>query len=387
MRQVNLRESIDSLRTLMDRSRKEVGLDERHFRSAISCALEMMGAEPLRDLGAGRYALPKLDEKGRTSGYDPRSWASTMDSLRPPKKQEQKLYEWRNFSPIRPVVFEDPEKVTDEVVQFHLEQQVVQRLLSRFLAQGFQLDDLSRACLAQTRDAIPRVILLGRLALYGPGAARLHEEIVPVTARWIDPAIRKGALQPYGREAQGKTLDLLDTALLAGGSPNPVIRTQLLEPAARDVEELLPHLYRRAEEHEADARKKLAARGEDEAKQMLKILEEQQRHIENTKRTQLQETFDFEADRRQREEERRGWDRRLTELPDEMRNETTRIRKGYQIQAQCMGEANPGNEQWTRRPRRETVDLPLALPGKKVPDSDGLQLELTVQPAGNLLTA
>lgn len=242
-RQLDLRKSIDRLRTLMDDSRKEVGLDEGHFRSAISCALEMMGAEPLRDLGGGRYALPKLDDKDR-------SWASTMDSLREPKEREQRLYDWRNSSPIRPVVFEDPGKVTDEVVQFHLEQQVVQRLLSRFLAQGFQLDDLSRACLAQTRDAIPRVILLGRLALYGPGAARLHEEIVPVTARWIDPAIRKGALQPYGREAEGKTLELLDRALLSGGSPNMTIRTQLLESAARDVEELLPHLQRRAEEHE-----------------------------------------------------------------------------------------------------------------------------------------
>ena len=333
-RQLNLRESIDSLRTLMDRSRKAVGLDEGHFRSAISCALEMMGAEPLRDLGDGRYALPRLDENERAHGYDPRSWASTMDSLREPKEREQKLYEWRNSSPIRPVVFEDPGKVTDEVVQFHLEQQVVQRLLSRFLAQGFQLDDLSRACLAQTRDAIPRVILLGRLALYGPGAARLHEEIVPVTARWTDPAIRKSPLQPYGTKAEDTTLDLLDRALLAGGSPNLTIRTQLLHSAARDVEELLPHLHRRAAEHEADARKKLAERGEAEAKQMLKILEDQQRHIENTKRTQVNLTFDFEADRRQREQERRGWDRRLQELPEEMRNEPNRIREVYQIRAQ-----------------------------------------------------
>ena len=325
-RQIDLLESINRCRTLMQRSQEAVGMDEQHFRSAISCALQLLGAEPLRDLGGGRYALPKLDDADR-------SWASTMDSLRQPKEREQKLYEWRNSSPIRPVVFEDPGKVTDEVVQFHLEQQVVQRLLSRFLAQGFQLDDLSRACLAQTRDAIPRVILLGRLALYGPGAARLHEEIVPVTARWIDPAIRKGPLQPYGTRAEDTTLDLLDRALLAGGSPNLTIRTQLLQSAARDVEELLPHLHARAEEHEADARKKLAERGESEAKQMLKILEEQQRHIENTKRTQSQQTFDFEADRRQREEERRGWDRRLAELPTEMRNEPNRIREVYQIQA------------------------------------------------------
>lgn len=66
---------------------------------------------------------------------------------------------------------------------------------------------------------------------------------------------------------------------------------------------------------------------------MLKILEEQQRHIEITKRTQMNLTFDFEADRRQREEERRGWERRLQELPEEMQNEPNRIREVYQIRA------------------------------------------------------
>ena len=54
-------------------------------------------------------------------------------------------------------------------------ERVVQRLLSRFTAQGFVHHDLSRACMAQTTDAVPRVLLIGRLALYGPGAARLHE--------------------------------------------------------------------------------------------------------------------------------------------------------------------------------------------------------------------
>ena len=90
----------------------------------------------------------------------------------------------------------------DQVVHLHLEQRVVQRLLGRFVAQGFVHHDLSRACLAQTSDAIPRVILLGRLCLYGAGAARLHEELIPVTARWTDPKIRKGQLTPYAREAE-----------------------------------------------------------------------------------------------------------------------------------------------------------------------------------------
>ena len=113
------------------------------------------------------------------------------------------------------MVFEDPGVVTDEVAQLHLEHRMVQRLLGRFLAQGFVHYDLSRACLAQTRDAIPRVILLGRLALYGPRAARLHEEIIPVTARWTDPQVRKSALSPYARETEARTIDLLYDSLLS----------------------------------------------------------------------------------------------------------------------------------------------------------------------------
>ena len=66
-------------------------------------------------------------------------------------------------------------------------------------SQGLIHHDLSKACLTTAPDAIPRVVLLGRLAIYGPRAARLHEEIVPVTARWIEPVRRQTALTPYGR--------------------------------------------------------------------------------------------------------------------------------------------------------------------------------------------
>ncbi|MDE2871702.1 MAG: hypothetical protein OXQ94_08465, partial [Gemmatimonadota bacterium] len=70
------------------------------------------------------------------------------------------------------------------MVHLHLEQRVAQRLLARFRAQGFIHNDLSRACLAHVADSVPRVVLLGRLSLYGERAERLHEEIVTVTARW-----------------------------------------------------------------------------------------------------------------------------------------------------------------------------------------------------------
>jgi superfamily II DNA or RNA helicase len=327
-RQNDLRKSIDVLRTMMERSKEEVGLDEAHFRSAISCALELLDAPPLKLSVPGEFILPKLDDRQS-------SWAETMDSLRVPKQHDERLFEWRSSSPIRHVVFEDPGRVTDEVVQLHLEQRVVKRLLGRFLSQGFVHHDLSRACLAQTQDAIPRVLLLGRLALYGPGAARLHEEIITITARWTDPAIRKGSLTPYAREAELKTLTLLEQALLASGSPNQTIEQLLRNSVARDIEELLPHLQQRGEEYAVEAKQKLFKRGQDESRQMRQLLEVQRTHITEKKRETTQRTFQFEGEElRQFNADRRHWDNRLDQLETEIATEPDRIQDIYAIRAQ-----------------------------------------------------
>jgi hypothetical protein len=221
----------------------------------------------------------------------------------------------------------------------HLEQRVVQRLLSRFMAQGFVHHDLSRACMAQTTDAIPRVLLIGRLALYGPGAARLHEELIPVTARWVDPKIRKGELAPYSREAESKTMALLDTALLerhARPVPDVALR-QLQDSVPRDIHELLPHLESRSLEYAKDAIAKLEKRAEAESKAMREILETQQKHLNETvakheKSDQLQ-LFD-EQEQRQLESNRRYWAKRLSQLDDEIKTEPDRIRGIYEVRAQ-----------------------------------------------------
>ena len=162
-RQHGLREQIERLRTLLENSRKSIGLSDTHFRAAISSSLQLMGAEHLEsvedDDGLQAFRFPAIDER---SGADP-TWADTMDTLRTPRKRDQKLWDWRREAPIRNVVFDDPGIVGDDVVHLHLEQRVVQRLLGRFTAQGFVHHDLSRACFAQATDSIPRVVLLGRL--------------------------------------------------------------------------------------------------------------------------------------------------------------------------------------------------------------------------------
>ncbi|PYS35069.1 MAG: helicase, partial [Acidobacteria bacterium] len=343
-RQNALRIQVEQLRNLLDASQKSIGLKEEQFRDTISCALRLSGAEPLKTLGAGqdgdppRFAFPAIDQR---EGADP-TWVETMDSLRAPRKRDEKPWEWRRTSPIRPVVFKDSGRMDDGVVHLHLEQRVVQRLLGRFMAQGFLHHDLSRACCAQSSDAIRRVVLLGRLSLYGPGAARLHEEIVPVTARWVEAEIRKEPLSPYAREAESRTLSLLESALLDGGHPIPdIVVRQLQASAPRDVHELLPFLEARGQEFIRDAEQKLAERGAVEAKAMRDILETQKKHIQATYARhesmddrQLRLNYGDELEElRQLELNKRYWAKRLDSIETELNTEPERIRDLYQVKA------------------------------------------------------
>ena len=227
--------------------------------------------------------------------------------------------------------------MTDEVVQLHLEHRLVQRLLGRFTAQGFVYNDLSRACLAQTTDPIPRVVLLGRLCLYGFGAARLHEELIAVTGRWIDPHKRKGQLAPYGRDAETDTLRLLEEALRRPVQPaNEAILKLLRHTGPRDVAELLPHLEKRGAELAEGATRGLRKRGEDEAKAMRSILEDQRKRIAAAveKHRQMQPGLFDQNELRQLEADQRHWVRRLADIDRETATEPERIRGVYVVKAQ-----------------------------------------------------
>ena len=180
---------------------------------------------------------------------------------------------------------------------------------------------------------------MGRLCLYGPRAARLHEELVPVTSRWTEPTLRKQALSPYGREAELKTLDLLETALLPTGMKdvNLIVQEKLRNSAARDITELLPHLEQRGKELGEGVRALLAKRAEQEATAMKTILEEQKKRVAETadqyRDPQLMLNFDSEEER-QLESNKRHWDKRLRAIDQELATEPDRIRSIYEVKAQ-----------------------------------------------------
>jgi hypothetical protein len=340
-RQEDLKAQIERCRTLLAASRAWTGFEAAPFRAALSCSLEILGAEPLAegtdDADRPVWNFPPLDRLARADA----SWAATLDTLRAPRKQNQTLAEWRREAPIRPVVFEDAGVLTEDTVHLHLEQRVAQRLLARFRSQGFIHHDLSRACLAQATDSIPRVILLGRLSLYGQGAERLHEELVPITARWIEPSQRREPLTAYAREAEARTLELLERSMGERGPsmPGELIQRKLLDAAPRDIENLLPQLEPRAKELAAIAIEKLRQRGAREEKDLREILERQRERVREElakhEGTFPQLSFGFaDEEKRQLESDMRSWRMRLEQFDRDLEREPQRVRSFYEVRAQ-----------------------------------------------------
>jgi len=337
-RQQDLKRQIDGLRTRIQDAKDWIGLDTDHLREALSCSLEIMGAKPLKpegtEDGAARFQFPNLQER---YGADP-SWMTTLDALREPPKDGIRGNIWRRESPIRPVVFEPPKELTNSVVQLHLQHRVVQRLLGRFTSQGFVYQDLSRTCLAQANDALARVVLLGRLSLYGPSAARLHEEMVAVSARWQPPDIRKSPLVPYKQAGEERAMRILEGALSNPSSDvSPQIKAQLESAITRDIEELLPHLISRGEEIQEEAAEALTKRGSIESEEMVRVLEDQRarvlKQLDDTKVIQIEFAFDDDQERKQFAANRKYWESWLLNVDGELEREPRRIREFYEVKS------------------------------------------------------
>jgi SNF2 family DNA or RNA helicase len=333
-REVQLKEQIVDLQNLLKKSSDWLHINKDDLRQAISCGLELLGGKPLqREAGTDEYVLPAV--VGRLD-HD-QSWLTTLDTLRPPRKRDQPLWEWRRDASIRPVVFADPGSLDARTVQLHLEHRFVQRLLGRFKSQGFVYHDLARACVGVTDDPVPRVILLGRLSLYGPRASRLHDEILAVAARWVDIDVRKESLKTYGDTTLEKTLDLLDRMLRDDMQKElpAEVRARLGRGADRDLDELKPLLEVQANERRGRAIDQLRSRADQEAAAMRAILETQRARIEQTAaaREREQPRLDFENERRQLAADKRYWQRRLASLERELDAEPTRIRQSYDVKA------------------------------------------------------
>ncbi|MEI7666597.1 MAG: hypothetical protein WCI65_11180 [Synechococcaceae cyanobacterium ELA263] len=333
-RYLQLEEQQDTLRRLLAKSEQWLAFERDPFRQALNVSLELLGVsglEPHTD-ERGQPCWRLADPEALVSQTRDISWDTTLDSLRGVKPAKAFVSDWRRDNPVRPVIFSDPGRLSAEAVHLHLEHRLVQRLLSRFLAQGFLHHELKRACVVPCRDPQPRLIVLGRLSLFGEGAARLHDELIMVMADWHPGADRQQALQPVGGEQR------------------------------QAVWALLPQLQQEADRALADATGLLQERGRLEADALKSVLRNQRQRINTTLRqrtrkiakldrkaaqaeptpliTGLADVVNIpeldpasmsERERRQLASDQKHWQRRLETIETELSSEPKRIEASYKV--------------------------------------------------------
>jgi hypothetical protein len=332
---------IDDLREVLEQSREKVGVDPEELRAVFSTALARAGTslDATRAGEVGGTPLFRLnpDDPAFAGG----GWPEALDDLRVRRrKRSEKLKDWRATVPLRAVSFRPAlteDKVDAEgVLQLHLEHRLVRRLLSRFLSQGFS-SNLSRACVVSGPGAQPRVVLLGRLALYGPAAARLHEEIILVTAAWTEAGRGTKPLRPFGTIREEATIDQLTQALRTPRSPAANVVERIRRWASQDATDLEPELQRRAAAQKAAAIKHLAEVGEAEAKSLQRLLEDQRARITKADAEpddrQLSFLPEVAAEAEQRRRDRRHWKAKLERLATDIAQEPDRVRQAYSVAA------------------------------------------------------
>jgi len=180
-------------------------------------------------------------------------------------------------------------------------------------------------------------VLMGRLAVYGAGAARLHEEVIPVTAIWTAAERGRKPLRPLGESGEERTLNQLEEAMRNAGAAPKKAAARVQALVERDIADLLPTFERLARERLAEVKLQLARRGETEARSLTELLDQQRKRIAKASAErdsdQLLLPGIAEAERREREADRRHWRIRLERLEKEMKEEPGRIRASYDVHA------------------------------------------------------
>ena len=347
-RLARLRREQDELSVALEQARARVGVDPAALHAVVALALARTGTA-----GPAASALPPAAHIGTTPVYaldraapalagDP-SWQPLFDALRArAPRAGERPGQWRASADaaIRRISFAPailPDGRDADVVQLHLEHRLVRRLLGRFLSAGFR-HGLARACVIETAATnSPRIVLIGRLAVFGDGAARLHEEVVSVAADWVDRGRTVASLRPLapGREAEGRILDALIAALQTAAPAAPDVIARIAAGVAADVAELRPTLEARAVALAERAAHELTRRAEAEATALERLLRDRIARIHRERGQddrQLALLLD-EAEARQRAADRRSWDRAATRLDDELVREPERLRAANRIRA------------------------------------------------------
>ncbi|HEX2224727.1 MAG TPA: helicase-related protein, partial [Thermoanaerobaculia bacterium] len=338
-----LRKETDEAARILEDSRRVLDPDPALLREVVDVGLRWADAA-----GPLRPADPPVDPQDPTVQVFelpamPESWQATLDTLRPARERGEPVWEHRRRPPL-PVTFRPVPRLAGDRAHLHLQHPFIQRILARFLAQGYSAHDLARVTVLRTSyEARARVLAFGRLSLFGPGAVRLHDEILTVAALWLDGG-GPGHLEPFADAAEREALAGFERLLRElphqdGGDPfrglTPHLRDRLTAAAPGDFAALWPALREEADGRVHDAELKLTARGQKEAADLRRILETQKLAIRKALGDQQQLAFQFtEAEKLQRdqfERDRQWMERRLVDIDREIAHEPEQLRGLYRV--------------------------------------------------------
>ncbi|MEY4616401.1 MAG: hypothetical protein RJB66_1361 [Pseudomonadota bacterium] len=327
-RKQDIKDKIELMKRLLKKSQKWISMEDEYLRSAINCSLELSKLPGLiqSDLG---LMFPNITDSIKDS-----TWQATLDTLRPPRRRDQKPAEWRAETTFRPIVFQDQENIMDEKVHLHLEHRLVKRLLNKFSAQGFIQDGLSKICVIPSKVKTPRAVLLTRLLFFSKnGAGRLHEEIIPISAEWISRDRKKG-IRVFKEEGEESSLKFIQSALL--NDQFKIVDTTLIKQFIQeDFESLAFNIKERLANRWVEIEEALKKRAINEANSLRELLANQLKRINaklDDKEAWQPNFFDllYPEEKKQIDADKRALIKKAERLKNEITEEPEKVKKIYE---------------------------------------------------------
>lgn len=315
-----IREQIDTARTELNESREYLRISPDNAAHITHVALELAGQPPLQP----NDAIPGTNWIGQRAGV----WKAATVGLDDPLTGEE-----------RPITF-DPDIAAahpGDVVLAHLNHPLVANATRLLRAEVWGQaiggsSSLHRAAVLRIPDDVTDgtlvVAAFARLVIAGADGVRLHEEVFAAGGKILDDGRR------WERLTVGRLEGILNKAL---DGNQTVADTRAADHIAeqwteRWSERLTSAINARARERVTSLTRKLDERRTADIERTSTVLTNLQRQIREqlTEPAESQlELFDTADERDQYSADRRAWERRLAEIPDEIDRETTAINARY----------------------------------------------------------
>jgi len=309
-----VREQIEKLREQLHETRQNLRLTPNNIEAVVRIGLELADQPPLIEtevegLQGCAFHLPQLKS----------SWAACAEGLEHPHTKE-----------IRPIVF-DPDVAhgRDDVVLAHLNHRLVQMCLRLLRAEVWSTENrknlhrvTARVVTSKAGIETPAVVAYGRLVILGNDQQRLHEEVIMAGG-----VLKEGRFNRLGVMQVQAAL-----GAVAPGVVPEAMQQKLAEMWDKYAESLLQALEVRKGERTTSLQRDLQNRAEKEIGDISAILTELQKSIlKELEEPQVEQLTLFSTpEREQFERNMNSLKARAEQIPREIEQETSLIRKRFE---------------------------------------------------------